>query len=40
MDEKEAKQLEKYGGGIPWGHREDNRHNDDRPILVRPEIEN
>ena len=36
MDEKEAKQLAKFGGDIPWGPREDNRPNEDRPMLVRP----
>ena len=39
MDEKEAKQLAKFGGDIPWGPREDNRPNEDRPMLVRPELE-
>jgi len=40
MDEKMAKILAKYGGQIPWGPREDSRPNEDRPILVRPELEN
>ena len=39
MDDREAKQLAKFGGEIPWGSREDNRPNEDRPILVRPELE-
>jgi len=39
MNKQEAKALEKFGIPIPWGSREDNRPNEDRPVLCRPELE-
>ncbi len=39
MNKKEEKRLEAFGVPPPWGPREDNRPNEDRPVLVRPELE-
>jgi len=39
MLKKESKALEKFGIPVQWGPQEDNRPNEDRPILVRPPLE-
>ena len=39
MDKQEAKKLEKFGRMPAWGPREDNRPGEDRPALVRPQLE-
>lgn len=40
MEDWEAKKLEKFGIPPAWGSQEDNRPNEDRPIIVRPELGN
>jgi len=40
MEDWEAKILAAYGGEPPWGPSDENRPNEDRPLLVRPKKEN
>ena len=39
MKASEAKKLEKFGIPPAWGAREDSRPNEDRPVLIRPELQ-